>query len=309
VQKELVTPTGALIVSSYASSFGALPPMKVEHTGYGAGDNDFPTTPNVLRVLIGESAPYVASGLSRTHAESGFPGTEPTPATRVVVIECEIDDMNPQIFGVVMERLYAAGAYEVFYVSVQMKKNRPGTLLTVVAPPVLRGSLSDIIFRETTTIGLRYSEVDRECLVREHASVETSLGTVRMKLAWREGKLVNAVPEFDDWLQRTTCRSKKCRRSPSKHGDTRREPLLHHHSYLLHQRRTASRSRVYDDDCGLRRACPSSDGRRGVLPHGHRRTRAESRAGGAEGRHSNEGLRGSDLREISGAVAAVEHFE
>ena len=189
VQKELVTPTGALIVSSYASSFGAIPPMKVEHAGYGAGDNDFPTTPNVLRVLIGESAQYVASG---------FSGTETTPATRVVVIECEIDDMNPQIFGVVMERLYAAGAYEVFYVSVQMKKNRPGTLLTVVAPPVLRGSLSDIIFRETTTIGLRYSEVDRECLVREHVRVETSLGTVRMKLAWREGNLVNAVPEFDD---------------------------------------------------------------------------------------------------------------
>jgi hypothetical protein len=115
-----------------------------------------------------------------------------------VVIECEIDDMNPQIFGVVMDRLYAAGALEVFYVPVQMKKNRPGTLLTVVAPPALRTAMSDIIFSETTTIGLRYSEVERDCLVREHAEVETSVGKVRIKLAWRDGRLVNAVPEFDD---------------------------------------------------------------------------------------------------------------
>jgi uncharacterized protein (TIGR00299 family) protein len=189
VQKELVTPTGALIVSSYAASFGPVPAMRVEQVGYGAGDNDFPSTPNVLRVLIGESSPaHVASGVSRTESD----------AARVVVIECEIDDMNPQIFGVLMEQLYAAGALEVFYVPVQMKKNRPGTLLTVVAPPGLRPALSAIIFRESTTIGLRYSEVDRECLVREHANVETPVGTVRMKLAWRDGKLVNAVPEFDD---------------------------------------------------------------------------------------------------------------
>ena len=185
VQKELVTPTGALIVSSYATSFGSLPAMHVEHVGYGAGDNDFPSTPNVLRVLIGREA--VASGFSRTDQ-----------AARVVVIECEIDDMNPQIFGVVMDRLYAAGALEVFYVPVQMKKNRPGTLLTVVAAPELRAAMSGIIFSETTTIGLRYSEVERDCLVREHVPVETPVGTVRMKLAWREGRLVNAVPEFDD---------------------------------------------------------------------------------------------------------------
>src|SRR5438552_543415 len=142
VQKELVTPTGALIVSSYATSFGALPAMNVEHVGYGAGDNDFPSTPNVLRVLIGREAPMgtVASGFSRT---------EPASATRVVVVECEIDDMNPQIFGVVMDRLYAAGALEVFYVPVQMKKNRPGTLLTVVAQPALRAALAEIMFSET----------------------------------------------------------------------------------------------------------------------------------------------------------------
>jgi hypothetical protein len=188
VQKELVTPTGALLVSSYASSFGPIPAMTIDQVGYGAGDHDFPSTPNVLRILVGEQ-PQGASGLSRTDAAG---------ATRVVVIECEIDDMNPQLFGVAMDRLYAAGALEVFYVPVQMKKNRPGTLLTVVAPPPLRSSLSDIIFKETTTIGVRYAELDRECLRRELVTVKTPVGDVRMKLAWRDGRLVNAVPEFDD---------------------------------------------------------------------------------------------------------------
>jgi uncharacterized protein (DUF111 family) len=102
------------------------------------------------------------------------------------------------LFGVAMDRLYAAGALEVFYVAAQMKKNRPGTLLTVVAPPDHRERLSAIIFSETTTIGLRYSEVDRECLQREMVSVDTPVGLVRVKLAWRDGRLVNAVPEFED---------------------------------------------------------------------------------------------------------------
>jgi uncharacterized protein (TIGR00299 family) protein len=187
VQKELVTPTGALLVSSYASSYGPIPAMTIEQVGYGAGDNDFPSTPNVLRILVGRTE---ASDLVRTDAKAA--------GERVVVIECEIDDMNPQLFGVAMDRLYAAGALEVFYVPVQMKKNRPGTLLTVVAPPQLRSTLSEIIFTETTTIGVRYAELDRECLRREHVTVKTPVGDVRMKLAWRDGRLVNAVPEFDD---------------------------------------------------------------------------------------------------------------
>jgi hypothetical protein len=179
IQKELVTPTGALIVSSYATAFGAIPPMAVERIGYGAGSHDFPSTPNVLRVLVGRAVDHRG-------------------AERVTVLECEIDDMNPQIFGVVMDRLYAAGALDVFYVPVQMKKNRPGTLLTVIAPPERRSTLADIIFRETTTIGLRHHEVDRECLEREIVSVETPVGAVRFKIARRDGRIVNAVPEFDD---------------------------------------------------------------------------------------------------------------
>jgi len=179
VQKELVTPTGALIATSYASAFGPIPEMSVEAIGYGAGDRDEPGTPNVLRVIIGRAA-------DRPRGD------------RVVVIECEIDDMNPQIFGVVMDRLYAAGALEVFYVPVQMKKNRPGTLLTVIAAPELKPALTDVIFRETTTIGLRFYEVERECLEREIISVDTPVGAVRFKLSHRDGRMVNAVPEFDD---------------------------------------------------------------------------------------------------------------
>jgi uncharacterized protein (TIGR00299 family) protein len=179
VQKELVTPTGALLATAYASSFGPVPAMSVDRVGYGAGSRDNPGTPNVLRVLIGRAADDALS-------------------ERVAVLECEIDDMNPQLFGVVMERLYAAGALDVYYVPVQMKKNRPGTLLTVVARPAQRAALSDIIFSETTTIGLRFHEMGRECLVRELVSVETPLGAVRIKIARRDGRIVNAAPEFDD---------------------------------------------------------------------------------------------------------------
>ena len=179
VQRELVTPTGALVATTYASSFGPVPAMRIERVGYGAGQHDPAGTPNVLRVLIG-----------RESAES--------PGDRVVVIESEIDDMNPQLFGSAMERLYAAGALDVFYTPAQMKKNRPGTLVTVVAAPALRSALTDVLFRETTTIGVRYTEMARECLERETVTVETSHGPVRVKVARREGRVLNATPEFED---------------------------------------------------------------------------------------------------------------
>jgi uncharacterized protein (DUF111 family) len=114
------------------------------------------------------------------------------------VLECEIDDMNPQIFGVLMDKLYAAGALEVFYSAVQMKKNRPGTLMTIVARPEQRETMTEIVFRESTTIGVRYQELVRECLDREMVTVPTPIGPVRFKVARRNGRLFNAQPEFDD---------------------------------------------------------------------------------------------------------------
>ena len=176
---EMVTPTGALLVTSYASSFGPVPAMRVSTIGYGAGSRDLPDTPNVLRVLVGQ-----ADSAAPSHA--------------VTVIEADIDDMNPQIFGALMDRLLAEGALDVFYTSIQMKKNRPGTLLTIVAAPELRERLTSTVFRETTTIGVRYREMTRECLDREKVTVETPLGPVRFKIARRNGEVLNASPEFDD---------------------------------------------------------------------------------------------------------------
>jgi uncharacterized protein (TIGR00299 family) protein len=178
---ELVTPTGALLITSYAREFGPLPAMRLDRTGYGAGDRDPKDTPNVLRVLRGDRAD--AALADHEH---------------VVQIECEIDDMNPQLFGPLMDRLAEAGAFDVFYAAVQMKKSRPGTLVTIVAPPGRREAIAGVLFTHTTTIGVRYQEMRRDTLDREIRSVETPLGPVRVKIASRNGQVLNAAPEFDD---------------------------------------------------------------------------------------------------------------
>ena len=185
VQGELVTPTGALLVTEFASSYGPLPDMCVKQIGYGAGERDQKGSPNVLRLMIGDS-------------------TADTSMQRVLVMECEIDDMNPELFGVLMDRLYDGGALDVFYVPVQMKKSRPGTLVTIIAAPDRREVLSDIVFRESTTIGLRFSEMTRECLGRSTTTVETRVGPVRVKVAQRGGRIVNVAPEFEDCVRLAT---------------------------------------------------------------------------------------------------------
>ncbi|MDP2319507.1 MAG: nickel pincer cofactor biosynthesis protein LarC [Acidobacteriota bacterium] len=201
IQAELLTPTGALILTEYAASFGPVPAMRVTSVGYGAGDRDLPETPNVVRVLVGEATggdtPSGLLALDTPKGVSPHEGVSPH-AMSVVVLECEIDDMNPQIFGHLMDRLYAAGALEVFYSAVQMKKNRPGTLMTIVARPGDRETLSEIVFRESTTIGVRYHEMSRDCLEREMVSVATAVGPVRFKVARRHGQILNAQPEFED---------------------------------------------------------------------------------------------------------------
>lgn len=182
---EMLTPTGALVLTDYATAFGPLPAMRVQAVGYGAGDRELAGRPNVLRVLVGD-------------AEAS------APAMRVRVLSCEIDDMNPQIFGAVMDRLYAAGALEVFYAPVQMKKNRPGTLLTIVCRPEQQAALSDLVFRETTTIGLRVQDMERLCLDRSFVEVETPYGAVRVKVARRGEAVLNAQPEFEDLVRLAT---------------------------------------------------------------------------------------------------------
>ena len=182
-----MTPTGALVVSSYAKSYGPLPAMTVRATGYGAGTKDFERSPNVLRVVIGER-------VERTSSEAGAGET-------VIKIECEIDDMNPQLFGPVSERLMTNGALDVFLTPAQMKKGRPGTLVTVIAPPGARASLCDVLFRETTTIGVRFELMSRETLERRWVDVGVTGGSVRIKVSGRRGEVLNAAPEFDDCVR------------------------------------------------------------------------------------------------------------
>lgn len=189
IEAELLTPTGALIVSSYARAYGPMPAMTVERIGYGAGTRDLGKVPNVLRVVIGE----------RTSASAAPPDVE-----TIVQLECEIDDMSPQLFGPVSDRLFAAGALDVFLTAAQMKKGRPGTLLTVLAPPDKREALCDLVFRETTTLGVRFQEMWRETLDRKWVDVAVTGGTVRVKVATRRGEIVNAAPEFEDCVRVAT---------------------------------------------------------------------------------------------------------
>jgi uncharacterized protein (DUF111 family) len=116
----------------------------------------------------------------------------------VCVLECNIDDMNPQVYGYLIERLYAIGALEVFYTPVTMKKSRPGTLVTVIVPPAAKSAALDVLFSETTTIGVRHQELHRECLDREWVTVSTPFGAVRIKIAKRGARVTNATPEFED---------------------------------------------------------------------------------------------------------------
>lgn len=182
VMAELVTPTGAAIVSTLAASYGPLPSMKVSALGYGAGSLALEEPPNLLRVFLGESA------------ERGRAADLDT----VAVLEASLDDMSPLIGGYFVEQALEAGALDVYFTPVQMKKNRPGVLLSVLCPPERVDALSDLIFQQTTTIGLRVYEARRRTLERETRTVETPLGPVRMKLARLNGRVLNAAPEYED---------------------------------------------------------------------------------------------------------------
>ena len=181
IQKELVTPTGAAIVKTLASRFGAFPAMVVSKSAYGAGSRDLPGQPNVLRLVVGE----------------GTVTAETTPEM-VSVIEANLDDLNPQVFGYVMDRLFAEGALDVFGTPVQMKKGRPGMVLTVLARPEQASQMTKIIFSETTTLGVRMREERRQVLQRRSTSVQTQWGEVRMKVANLNGTVTNYAPEYED---------------------------------------------------------------------------------------------------------------
>jgi len=176
---ELLTPTGALLVTAHATEYGPLPAMRIEKAGHGAGGRETKGRPNVLRLIVGE--------------EAGAPAGE-----RVLVLETELDDAAPQLLGPLLDRLLAAGALDAFFTPVQMKKGRPGVLVTAIAEPSRREALEELLFRETTTLGVRRQLWDRTVLERQTSTVATEYGPIRVKIGRRAGVVYNAWPEFDD---------------------------------------------------------------------------------------------------------------
>ena len=183
IQLELVTPTGAAIVKTLCKRFSSFPEMKIDKSGYGAGSRDFPGHANVVRLTIGEAQSEV---VRKTSDET------------ITVLEANIDDLNPQVFGYVMDRLLEEGALDAFGIPVQMKKNRPGMLLSVLCRPQDASRLTNLILSETTTLGVRRREERREVLARKLVTVSTRWGDVRLKVASMNGTITNYAPEYDD---------------------------------------------------------------------------------------------------------------
>lgn len=177
---ELLTPTGALLITGHADGYGPLPLLRLEKIGHGAGTRDTPGRPNALRILVGEEA----------RAQSG----------RVLVLEAEVDDMSPQLAGPLLERLLAEGALDAYLTPVSMKKGRPGLLISVLAPPDRREALEGVLFAETTTLGVRRHECERSILDRSIVRVTTAYGTIEVKEGRQGGRLLNAQPEFESCL-------------------------------------------------------------------------------------------------------------
>ncbi len=179
VRAELVTPTGAAILTTLATGAGRMPAMTVERVGYGAGTADLPDTPNVLRCFVGETAEAA--------------GTE-----TIAQVETTIDDMSPQLYEPLMDRLFEAGALDVFLTPVIMKRSRPGTVLTALCPPDRVGDLSRVLFEESSTIGVRWSEMSRARLDREMVTLTTAYGALPAKVSRLGGRIVTVTPEFAD---------------------------------------------------------------------------------------------------------------
>ena len=183
IQAELVTPTGAAIVKTICARFSSFPPMKIKKVGYGAGSREFSDHANAVRLTLGESS------VESSHL---------IPQETVTVLEANLDDLNPQVFGYVMNKLMDEGALDAFAIPVQMKKNRPGMLLTVLCQSQEASRLTELIFQETSTLGVRRREESREILDRNWIAVATQWGEVRIKIASRHGAVTHYAPEYED---------------------------------------------------------------------------------------------------------------
>lgn len=206
IEGELMTPTGAAIISTVCDTYGKLPEMSVEVTAYGAGTRRYKSFPNVLRIFIGET--------TDTDSEQSFPNgrdgnrhsLKPRDDTKLrtanyehlILLETNIDDMSPQIIGYVMENAFNMGALDCWFTPVQMKKNRPAVIISILCSPADEAKMLELLYAETTTIGVRVSEVRRDKLERSITTVATEFGDVRIKVATRDGAVVNSMPEYED---------------------------------------------------------------------------------------------------------------
>ena len=188
IPKELVTPTGAALITTLAQGFGAMPQMRLDHVGYGAGTRDLEQRPNLLRLCLGEKTSDIGLKTTHHHAETDT----------VDIIETNVDDMSPEITGYVTSQLFEHGALDVFLIPIFMKKGRPATQITVLCPPARRDALIERLLTETTTFGVRLSSADRIKLRREFVHVETQWGKIQAKRGYLNGALIKTVPEYED---------------------------------------------------------------------------------------------------------------
>lgn len=231
IEGELITPTGAAIIATVCDEFGAIPKMQIERTAYGAGTRDYKGFPNALRLIIGNAdnhrfytpfrinsegqytnvndervytnaevyaeALLAMSALSeKLDREKSENNLEVLPES-LLLLETNIDDLSPQILGYVMERAFDAGAFDCWFTPIQMKKNRPATMISILCDHSKREVLTELLYAETSTLGVRVQKIERECLPRRIVKVETEFGAVDVKIAEYKNKIVNAKPEYD----------------------------------------------------------------------------------------------------------------
>ncbi len=194
---ELITPTGAAIISTLCDSYGELPEISLEQTSYGAGTRTYERFPNVLRVMIGKEKDLEATTYRDKDAKAFGIEQERTNHERLTLIETNIDDLSPQILGFVMERSFELGALDCWFTPIQMKKNRPATMISILCESVKKDTFTRLLYEETTTIGVRVTQIERECLDREILRVSSKYGNIDVKVAKLYGKIVNAMPEYD----------------------------------------------------------------------------------------------------------------
>lgn len=193
IEGELITPTGAAIIAAVCEEFGQIPEMTINKTAYGAGTRDYEAFPNVLRLILGEEE----KRKGEEEKIGSFNEQRTTNNEQLTLLETNIDDLSPEILGFVMEKAFDFGCLDCWFTPIQMKKNRPATLVSILCEYERVEIFKELLFTETSTLGIRISRIERECLDRESKKIETEFGEIDVKVAKYNGKIVNVKPEYD----------------------------------------------------------------------------------------------------------------